>query len=1007
MEPSNFAQAQIRETLPKAEYFVPFNDFFDGNFSEAYKDFERAARSGYRIVDSRWMDSVCYYTMLGECRYHMGDFAGALQNYNSAAQLMLANPRWLERADFPAELQQAQIAQKNRLPWGVSSRNSGVARIPEKFSYLRGRFDNDDVIQRTGGVVANLEYVPVNIAEIIRCCAVVLRRRAELLGPMAEHDPLSDQLLQIYTDIPESLHWSQAWQNSLRGFAYLSTTDKDEAQAALENAISVGNNLDHHLTGMVFLELGKLEFQKKSYQAAAAYFKEAAISAANFGHYNVVEEAIERGSQVHILSDEILSYQSLIAPAQWASKRGRSRHLEASLYTQAADIALSVHNINDAEKLLQSARRAMNKTELLAGELGARYHFQLARVHFQNGKQNNGEKALTNFLNYKRNSSRWLFQVALADEMYLNQGLSSHLANQFFEEYLPVPRKDDWLLQPQEALCMTLFSHDKAWNHWLDLAMQRERYDEAFVITERQKRRRFYSSLAIGGRSLAFYWILGAPEERLSREQILKRQDLFLKYPELKVNHDHLQNIHKNLLDLSLTHPADSTEANQQINLYHQFSQAAASQQLMIWQLMLERIDLDYIFPPIRTVEELQEELGSKELVLAFHNTETATYAFLLSSTNFAHWRLESPGLVKNRLVTLLKKWGNGSSTSRITEKQLELTTWQEDSHVLLNLLFNNAQHNFWDNYEELTIIPDHLLWYLPFEALALKYEIEEPPKDKIDEKTTKEEEETKKKKKVEKPKYRYELLIEHVHVRYLPLMSLIPRDKQRLKTYPKSVALLGRLNSREKPEEVASYHNDWSSLTPNLKGISASQLSAQTAYLKTLVDYALVWQNINNTKEIYNWAPLGLDSKTPGGKLTEWPTGPFGAPDVLVLPGFHTDAETSLRNNGNGQEIFLNLCALAASGSRTVLLSRWKTGGESQRQLLKEFTETYHKNSAPTALQAAILNLWSVTLNDETEPRIRKLPQEHTFTAKHPFFWAGNLLMDFRRLPENSQSDQ
>ena len=49
---------------------------------------------------------------------------------------------------------------------------------------------------------------------------------------------------------------------------------------------------------------------------------------------------------------------------------------------------------------------------------------------------------------------------------------------------------------------------------------------------------------------------------------------------------------------------------------------------------------------------------------------------------------------------------------------------------------------------------------------------------------------------------------------------------------------------------------------------------------------------------------------------------------DQVVLPGFHTPAETGLKRTATGEEMFQAVCGLMASGCRTVVLSRSRIRG-------------------------------------------------------------------------------
>ena len=57
---------------------------------------------GIRTAQSRWIDSICYETMIGECHYEMGQLDQALECYTNAVQLAAAFPDWMLRVTFPA-----------------------------------------------------------------------------------------------------------------------------------------------------------------------------------------------------------------------------------------------------------------------------------------------------------------------------------------------------------------------------------------------------------------------------------------------------------------------------------------------------------------------------------------------------------------------------------------------------------------------------------------------------------------------------------------------------------------------------------------------------------------------------------------------------------------------------------------------------------------------------------------------------------------------------------------
>jgi CHAT domain-containing protein len=124
----------------------------------------------------------------------------------------------------------------------------------------------------------------------------------------------------------------------------------------------------------------------------------------------------------------------------------------------------------------------------------------------------------------------------------------------------------------------------------------------------------------------------------------------------------------------------------------------------------------------------------------------------------------------------------------------------------------------------------------------------------------------------------------------------------------------------------------------------------------------------------------------------------PWGGPDQIVLPGFHTPAEVALKRGGTGEELFLAACGLMATGSRTILLSRWRAGGKSNYDLIREFVQELPYGSAAEAWQRAVRVVADNEIVVGREPRVNAEGLEVDLKADHPFFWAGLMLLDTGR---------
>jgi len=84
------------------------------------------------------------------------------------------------------------------------------------------------------------------------------------------------------------------------------------------------------------------------------------------------------------------------------------------------------------------------------------------------------------------------------------------------------------------------------------------------------------------------------------------------------------------------------------------------------------------------------------------------------------------------------------------------------------------------------------------------------------------------------------------------------------------------------------------------------------------------------------------------------------------------------------------------SSGAQTILLSRWRVGGQSTLELLREFVQELPRASAAEAWQRCIEVAKELPLEPALEPRVKLKPDTTALpTAGHPFFWAGYLLVD------------
>jgi hypothetical protein len=180
------------------------------------------------------------------------------------------------------------------------------------------------------------------------------------------------------------------------------------------------------------------------------------------------------------------------------------------------------------------------------------------------------------------------------------------------------------------------------------------------------------------------------------------------------------------------------------------------------------------------------------------------------------------------------------------------------------------------------------------------------------------------------------------------------------------------------------------------------------------LLDRLIVLDQIALPETPVSWAPIPFDRSKAGNTLSDWMALPWEGPETVVLPGFHTAAENALKafstgtrtavENGlkrainpapAGQDLFLTVCSLMSCGARTELLSRWRTGGQTSYDLVREFVQELPHAAPSDAWQRSVALTVESRINYDNEPRIKRPSDDAALQASHPFFWAGYLLVD------------
>jgi hypothetical protein len=82
------------------------------------------------------------------------------------------------------------------------------------------------------------------------------------------------------------------------------------------------------------------------------------------------------------------------------------------------------------------------------------------------------------------------------------------------------------------------------------------------------------------------------------------------------------------------------------------------------------------------------------------------------------------------------------------------------------------------------------------------------------------------------------------------------------------------------------------------------------------------------------------------------------------------------------------------------VLLSRWRTGGQTSYDLMREFAQELPHTTAADSWRRSVQLAMHSEIDPEKEPRIEEFEAAEGLKAEHPFFWSGYLLVDTGATP-------
>lgn len=964
-------------TTPSQTYFNAIEELYRGDYRDAQRDFVSEVRGSIKIgVTQRWIDAICYHAMLGESFYHYGQPAEALEQYNLACAMYLQYPTWMLQVTFDAPRPDTNQIRK-AIPWGRSSRQFTLGKFNNQMRYLVGDLGSAQRALRGGGAVQQAQFWQLNVAEVVRSTALAIRRRNELLGPLAPDDVTTKALVSALTrGAAPPNHWSNAWVDLQLGLAYVGQGKIKLARPRLARAERVAGQYDHPLTCVALLEQGRLAMEEGKSAEADRLLSEASYSAFYYEDAGVIDEAF-RLMTMNRLASGIQSPNPKLEPAALWARRERYDHIFSRLNLAYAEELIQLENWDAAAGAVKAAQSRLQ--DAVRGRLGNQAQFLSARILLAAGNEK-GERQLFDALERESVMSTRNFQIRLANQLFDSRQIRSRIANEVYASLLSDPAPSEWVFRPMETIAALKTPQGSGFDRWIAANFAQKNPTGALEIADRAKRRHFHALLPLGGRKSALADLLESSPLELSDEDQTRRHSLLLRQPGYQEALQVGQNLREQIRGSWQADMEDDAQRDL-VKVWRNWSKTLTAREAMLTNMALDRVATEFHFPPQRNVDFVKSQLKPGQALLVFHDSPEGLLGFLVTSTASTNWNCGPTSRVGRQLNSFLRDIGNYDATHDQTAEDLLSGAWVESGKELYAALLGKSSLDM-GALEELIIVPDGLLWYVPFGALPIEGDNETVP------------------------------LVSLSKLRIAPTMGLALGNTVPWRRVQHS-AIVGTdiVPGEKEDEQLANLQPLLSSL--DRRDEVPDPLPASAHLFGSMLDTLVVLKEQElSTSQPLSWEPLPTNRSSAGSTLDEWMGLPRQGPQRMIYPAVRTIAENggkSTRRKATGSpgtELFLASCGLMSGGAQTILLSRWQVGGKSTMEITREFVQELPHTTAADAWQRTVQLAKELPIEPVEEPRVKAGKDDPDLTAAHPIFWSGYLLID-AGAPSSEEADR
>ncbi len=947
--------------FPRAEYYLGRELLRDGNTADAIPGFATTIRLSSQVANRRSIDSVPSLVMMGECYYLQGNLAAALEQFDAALKLSMASSAWLAGVQPTTYGGELSPPPSKGITWYTSTRSSRLPAYMNRWPIVLtvpGLF----LAMPSGIVLPAGEIYTIDALEVLRTQALALRRRWMILGPLAPKIPLTQQLAKFYSNWPADLPIPlQGGLGVCKAYALLAAGDVAQAEALFQANVTIAEGLDHDTTPLALMGMADLVAQRGELQAAAKILLESTIVSARLTHYEHIAEAVQTLAAIAASQRDPTFIPIARQIAVWARKR--SSLLIASSLEAIVEASLGMGDLVTAKAALNDATAIRSARDVMLPRIEAKFLHATALMAAVEGNAELAEKwtrqALATMVGANPMSTGFprVYQMRAWALMLSNNTLDRQTALSLAPSLLAEPTEVDWQLDPLQ--CLAWLSTDKSsfLQQWLQLSLAKSDATSIAALVDAAQREQFLKNCVLGGRVQAartfFHGDAGLLNGLGSKEALR----LSTAYPDIVAAAEQMAQLVEWIRQGGLRFDMTRFSRDEQ-QRWRTLANMVNAQEARMWAMALSRDPYPIAFPPAFELEAIQKSLGDKDVVVCLFPTDDFIRGIRISKTDIASWQGMATRDFANNSKKLMDQIAAFDGDPQ-NNPEWGKRNWEATTDVLALGLFPGEVKRGLAGANRLLLVPTGSLWYFPFELLPID---------------------------AGKP----DRWIAKRQIAYAPtlgsVLALLRPTQVKNSTILVSTekGFFSTLDDQEHRRSVDSIL----ATSPATMEIAVEKVTAQTLNSlrgRILPDRAVVAvkQSFGSPQTL---APLGYDIGPNRNSLSQWLNLPLAVPQEVANIGM-----APAMSEMNGDDLFQAACVFLASGTKSVLLTRWPVRGNSSSIMLQRYLMELDFISASQALQRALFELWAAKLPVTNEPRLPARPggAGGVVEGNLPFFWA------------------